>query len=483
MKILRTAAHRLWHSDLLVSWGAMAVRLFSMGLVLPAILLLFPAAEAALWFLALLIIGLTVVASFGLEGTYARVLAYAMAGGEIDDIPHGANAHSKETEIAADGSPNPRALGKLVSTMAATSLVLTGLSLILGTGAYLFSTRQIISQLDDPSSGAAVLMLAVLTFAASVWGQQHVAWLVGTGRILILKRLELLTGFGHMGSLLAVMLLDGGLVVLIIVHCSWLWVVILRNAWLSRRFDIEGAFAKAPLRFERDAFERIWPAQWRLGVATLSSFGVLQLSGLIVAGVATPASSAIYLFSLRLATTVSSISQPAFYNRIPAFAALWAQGDLSGLVKTTRWRLQLSYWSFSIAHVGIGVFVTGLLMIFPNTGYTFDIALWTCFGIAFFAERMAGMHAQLVMLTNFVPYKLSIYAGILAILTGGPLTYAFGEIGMPIGYALGMIIGFLPHVMRLSYAALPLGWPDYEKRTSLYPFLLILAYSVVVGLL
>ena len=43
--------------------------------------------------------------------------------------------------------------------------------------------------------------------------------------------------------ILAALFLGGGFALLVAVHCAWLWTVILCNAWLSRRLDVEGAFA------------------------------------------------------------------------------------------------------------------------------------------------------------------------------------------------------------------------------------------------
>jgi len=148
-----------------------------------------------------------------------------------------------------------------------------------------------------------------------------------------------------------------------------------------------------------------------------------------------------------------------------------------------RRRMVLAYWSFVAAYVAAGLLAERFVSLALARDYHFDGLLMAALGLAFFVERMAGMHAQLVMLANVVPYRLTLVSGTLAVLFGPALAQVVGVAGLPLGYLAGLLLGFLPQVMRRSHLALGLPWPGFERDTSMYPLLAVAIFSMVLTLI
>lgn len=109
--------------------------------------------------------------------------------------------------------------------------------------------------------------------------------------------------------------------------------------------------------------------------------------------------------------------------------------------------------------------------------------LWAAFGLAFFIERIAGMHGQLYMLTNKVMYLLNVTSGAIYLGLAVALVGSAGMIAFPIAYLAGLLIAFAPIIMMQTYRIFALPFPEFELRTSAFPLLVIVTYAVIAALL
>ena len=407
--------------------------------------------------------------AFGTEATYTRHISYAMGGRPL-----------LATRVMENSEPDIDALRRITSTVLGTSLLLTAICLVLLSVGSAMASHRLINQLDQPTVGWAMLVLVVLSASAAVWGQAHMAYLMGTGRILSLRRWEFVTGVASAASVLAVVLLDGGLLPLISVVCFWWWVGLLRNAWMARRFDVQGSFGSARPAFDRDVLSLAWPAQWRLGVSTLFSQGAIQISGLAAAQFLAAPALASYLFHLRLIQLVNGFSLPPFYNRIPEFARLYSMGRFDGIRELAKRRMRLSYWAFTMSFMCVGLGTDWFITNYTTQGYSFFPALWGAFGVAFFLERMAGMHGQLTMLSNRVPYYLNIGAGVVYLALSPIVVGQLGNVAFPVSYAVGLAIAYTPFAIVMSQRVIQFPYLSFLAATAGLPALVLLFYAALI---
>ena len=475
--------NRFWNSDLLVSWSGFAIKLASTALVVPFVLIVMPPNEAAFWLLLQLIFSFNTVTSFGFQVTYSRLISYAIGGATLDQLATGRRSIQSGTRSQMPApSLNKDTLVRVISTLRSVGFatsVLSALILIIGGG--LASLRPI-STLEMPIIGWIALTVTVFTSTVTIWGQTYVSFLLGSGNVLALRRLELIIGIGQTVSVLATILLSRSFLGLVIVTNAWLVFGVIQNAFLSRRNDIDDAFTTTQRSIDIAVWRAAWSPQWRQGLSVLFTAGVVQFSGLVSAQFLGPVSLAGYLFHLRLIQAVSSFSLPPLYNRIPQLSAHFAEGRDDIVRDVARHRMSLSYWSFCGAFLAVGFLGGWFIKTFTHVGYQFSGALWVAFGVSFFMERVAGMNAQLVMLTNRVPYLLNLTSGLIYLALAFVLAPMLGEIAFPISYFVGLTLGFVPIVVRRAHRLHALPFPEFELRTLALPFLGILAYALLNAL-
>jgi O-antigen/teichoic acid export membrane protein len=472
--------NRFWNSDLFVSWGGLAMRLASAIIVTPFILIFMPANEAAIWLLLQLIFGFNIVVSFGLQATYTRFISYAVGGATIRQLAEGRPSIQPGTSGDFPASvPDIEALSRVTNTLCGVGFSTSIFSaLIFSVGAGLASLRPI-AELGHPALGWTALSVTVITTTLTVWGQTYISFLLGVGHVLALRRWELITGIGQTISILAAIWLGGGLLALVFVANAWLIFGVIRNAFLTRQYDIENIFKSARPSIDSVVWRAAWSPQWRLGFAVLFTAGVVQLSGIAAAQFLGPAALASYLFHLRLIQTVNNFSLPPLYNRLPQLSAHFAEGRDDLVRDIARRRMSLAYWSFCGAFLAIGFIGGWFIKTFTHAGYQFSSALWAAFGLSFFMERVAGMNAQLVMLTNRVPYLLNLTSGLIYLVVTFTLAPSLGEIAFPVGYLAGLTLASAPIVMFRAHRLHALPFPEFELRTLFFPLLGILAYTLL----
>lgn len=470
---------RFWNSDLLVSWGVFAVRFASTLVVVPAVLVALPPADVALWLLLTLILGLAGVVSFGLQATFTRLFSYAMGGAPVSRFPEATSLAQRREAMPCEpaaATPDTEALARVATTLYGMGAALTMVAaLLFGVGGTVASAR-LVDALERPETGWAVVAITVVGAVALVWGQVYVAFLMGVNRVLTLRRWEFVTDLGQAASLIATILLDGGLLALICIANGWAIFGIARNGYLSRRYDVDGAFSRATPALDQEVVRKSWPAQWRLGLGVLFSLGVVQLSGVAAAQVGSPGQVASYLFHLRLITLVNNFSLPPLYNRVPQLAQHMAAGRLDLLRDLARRRMAIAYWTFAGAFFAIGISGQWFIDTFATADYVFSPLLWGAFGLALFAERVCGMHMQLYMLTNRVLYLLNVASGALYLLLAVILNPVLGMVAFPLAYLAGLVLAFGPFIVPRVHRAFDLPFPEFQLRTSVPALLAMLAF-------
>ena len=477
LTILKTefkkSIHRVWNSPTMMTWGSFLTRSLSLVIVLPLILTHLSTAEIALWYLFSTIIGLQMLADVGFSPTFSRVIAYGMGGLNTFDLK------DLRTIRQSPGlsEPNWETIEKICSTMGAVYLRLTVISIFLLATLGTYALWKPISTIGDITSGWIAWNIILLASTVTLLGNTYSAYLQGVNQIALLRRWEILTSLGAIGTSFIVLLLGGGLLGLVIANQGWLVFNIFRNRWLCAKIE-GGRFQKFTHKeIDPIVFEAVWPSAWRSGLGVFMSYGLVQISGVIYAQFGSASGVASYLLALRLMQTISQFSQAPFYSKLPLLAKLRSEGNLEQQVNVAKRGMLLAYWTYVAGFIGLGVLATPLLRLIGSNAEFVNPLLWGLMGLSMFAERYGAMHIQLYSTTNHIIWHIANgVSGVIYLVVVLALFKQIGVYAFPVGTLAGYLGFYSWYSARHSYRAFGLKFWDFERSAMFIPLLFMLIY-------
>jgi hypothetical protein len=465
---MRATGRRIWTSPTITSWGSLAIRLASVVVLLPLVLVRFAPSEVAVWqlFSALFLLGMML--DFGLAPTFIRLLSYARAGMSIESMGRVGAAPSRGLE----GKPEESA-AEIFSTMrwlyVRMALLVTVVMLVLGTLALQTPIRQV----PDPSGAWVAWGLVVVTLLLFLAGASFGAALQGMNLIAEMRRWEIAFGCLQMVSSVAVIWFGGGLLELVAAYQFWALVAVARNRWLLKARHPE--LFKAPGASSQRVMAVAYAPASRNVVGVVSSLGVIQLSGVLYSQAAPADAVAAYLLALRLISVVSAFSQAPFYSKIPSLAQLHAAGRPEAVLKTAARGMTIAHWVF-VAGALLAAFGAPLALqvIGSKTGFVSPL-VFAMLALAFFVERFGAMHIQLYSLTNHVVIHIAngVTGVVVCLLSLWWLTSA-GLLAFPAAMLAGYVFFYCPYAVVHSVRAFAIRWPRFELKISVLPLSVLL---------
>ena len=472
--VLSRFVRRVWNSPTLMTYGSFFTRSLSLVVVLPFLLTRLSTEEIYLWYLFLSIAGFQLLVDMGFSPTFSRVIAYAMAGEDLQSL--------KSPKGGANGSPNWKTLESIWSTMRFVYVRLGTawflLLLCIGT----LAVSGPVTVMNDATSAwiswCVVLVVSFVTFRGIVYS----AYLQGVNKIAVLRRWEIITAVGSAISSVLVLVWLEDLLALVLVSYGWGLLNVARNRWLAGRVHERRLSGFMESGKNEAVMQAVWSSTWRTGVGVLMSYGIVQSSGVIYAQVATPAEAATYFLTLRMIQVVSQFSQAPFYSKLPKLASMYSVGSYSELVAFAKKGMQLSYLSFVIGFVLLGIIGDRLLPYIGSNAEFPGTVLWGLFGIAYFFERYGAMHINLYSTTNnIINHVANGVSGIVYIFTGAVLYGYIGILAFPAALIAGNAGFYAWYAARHSYRAFGLEFLSFEL-TAMIPFLAVLLLYVLTGL-
>lgn len=463
---------KIWNSPTLTTWASFLTKSLSLVVILPLILTRLTTEEISLWYLFSTIIGLQILIDLGFSVTFSRVISYGLAGAtQIKDFRFHSEVNSlKET--------NWEIIEKICSTMKVIyfrlSYLLFFLLIILGT----WGLYKPISETNYPTYAWVAWIIIIITSTITLQGNTYNSYLQGMNQIAPLRRWEALTSIGAIITSFLLLVLGGGLLGLVIANQGWLIINIFRNRWLCIFMD-SGQFRQFKnLGIDSDIFQSVWPSAWRSGIGIFMGFGLVQLSGVIYAQVSSAAEVASYLLALRLIQTINQFSQAPFYSKLPLLAILRSEGNLEKQISIAKRGMTLSYWTYTIGFITVGLFSNPLLNIIGSNAEFVSPLLWSLMGFAMFAGRYGGMHMQLYSTTNHIIWHIANgVSGCIYLVVALSLFNKIGVYAFPVGL-LASYLGFQCWYSALhSYRAYGLTFWSFERSVMLIPLLVMLGYT------
>jgi hypothetical protein len=438
---------RLWHSPTLMTWGSLASRLLGLMLVLPLVFVRFPAPDVAVWQLFATLLTLLLILDFGLSPTFSRMISYAVGGARIHDL---ANMAKPALERQNDADP-ATILAVYASMRWLYARLILGMAVLISVGGSL-ALKNTISQMDDPMLGWSAWLVVLATSMASVWANAYSSAIQGFNQIATLRRWEILTSLGQIGSSFLVLSLGGNLLHLIAVSQAW----VVFGMWRNRKLllHIYPALAQAPKQADPLVLKALWPATWRSGLGILMSQGIIQLSGIAYGQLASAAELASYLFALRVITTISQFSQAPFYSKLPTLGVCFARGETTEQLRIASKGMRLASWVLVAGTLGVALCMEPALQLIHSKVQFVSPALWALMSWAFFIERVGAMHIQLYSLTNHIIWHIANgVTGTVMLILAWLLYPEFG-------------IAAFPAAMLSSYALIYTAYAMYKTSTT-----------------
>lgn len=465
--------HRVWRSDTAMTWAALLTRVGGGLLLMFAVIRVLPPETAAVWLLFRVVLGLRILVESGLGATLSRVIAYAMGGAdEIGDL-------RGKVHVPAVGGANWALVDRIWSstqrTYLAGALITLGVLLLVATPLLI----RPMAQLPSPTEGWWAWVVMAVSMAVVFWGASFVAYLLGVGRVALVRGWEAVVRSAALVFALATLWMGGGLFELVLVMQLFEVALVATNALLVAGVRVPVQTAANTAGASGDIVRVVLPRAWRnaLGVSLIA--GVNQLSGLVLAQWFTGATLASYLVAYRMFDAVNMFSMAPFYSKIPLLARLNAAGRRPEQVALARQRMFVSLSAYALGAACLG----GLGGIaFRYLGVSIDFAdplLGALLMMGFFAERVGAMHLQFYTTTNHEVghimnggYAILFSAFVLV------LVRPMGIYGVPaamIAAHLGFPLWYSTYLTRTEFG---LGWSTFHRSVLVLPTLLL-----VIGIL
>ncbi|NJK51869.1 MAG: hypothetical protein HC936_01990 [Leptolyngbyaceae cyanobacterium SU_3_3] len=420
------------------------------------------------------IIGLQALFDIGFSPTFARLTAYALGGRASDTFQD-----LRQVESFVNTGANWAVIERICATMRLLYLRLALASLFLLAPVGTLALWKPISAIGNSTfawiAWAVIVPVSILTLL----GNTYSSYLQGMNQITLLRRCETLTSLAAILTSFLVLLLNGGLLGLVVANQSWLLVAILRNRWLCRQID-NGRFQRFNQQsLEPEIFQVAWSSAWRSGLGAFMSYGLVQISGLIYAQVAATSGVAAYLLALRLIQVVSQFSQAPFYSKLPTLARLRSEGKVAQQVVVAKRGMELSYWSYVIGFIAIGLLANPLLKLIGSNAEFVSPLLWGVMGLSMFAERYGAMHIQLYSTTNHIIWHIAngisglIYLCIILLLFQKISVYAF-----PVASLLSYVGFYCWYVARHTYKVFDINFWNFDLKPISIPLFIVIIYCL-----
>jgi O-antigen/teichoic acid export membrane protein len=249
--------------------------------------------------------------------------------------------------------------------------------------------------------------------------------------------------------------------------------VMVNKALLKNLLPFE--FSRVKPKFYKKIFQGTWTSAWRSGAGITMTYGTIQGSGLLLAQFLEPPVLASFLLAQKIIQLASSVAQVPFYTQLPKLARLYAQNDIKGVMSISRAGMAESNWILLIAILFIGLFSENILyFVHSKTSFVY-MPIWWAMGLAIMLERLGAMYLQIYSLTNDIVWHIANGISGLLMLGFTIIFYnTFGVIGVPLGWAAGYGIFYLPYSIVLSLKKFKPKSKIKELIYNILPILIIL---------
>ena len=466
-----TILRRFWESSTLTTWASLGVKTISLVVIFPLVLAKFDHFEIQVWYLVQSVFKFQFLFDFGFSSTFVRVIAYTVSGGEyskVDNHTNGKRFYTKEML--------PRIYGTMSRVYNNLSLILLILFVSLG-------SITLIKPVSTAGLGLGfwlVWMFSVSTAAFYVRGLKYASCLQGLGYVALVRRWEAIMGILSATSCVAIVYSEISVIYMILNVQFWVLLNTLRNFLLIRYINNKDNLNLVKNVFDREVFLKVWPSAWRSGIGVFLSSGIINLSGILYAQVASSKASASYLICVRLFQTLINFSNAPFYSKLPVFAKTYAQNKNEFLLGMLNKSMFLTLACYVAGASMIILFGENLLFILKSDVQLPGALFVICFALSFFFERVGAMYLQIHSLKNYIIWHFVNCMNLILILTFVVFLYNYlGFISFPVGMLIANLIFFFPYSSYRSEETINIKTKTHYCFSFFVPFVVLLVVIAI----
>lgn len=443
---MQRSIKRLWESPTFASWASMGVRAGGFVILLPILAARLPKADFEFWLLLANATALILMATFGFDATFVRLIAYARAGRTIEEMRDLASRVDR-TFLPA----NEEALQRIILFLRKAFLVIALIGLLLALTVGTLALYPAIGRTTSQWQGWICWLLVSAGCAANLYGINYSCILQGFDRIAMLRRWEAIFGLGTMTATIVTVWISSNLLSLVLVWQLGGLIGILRNRWLACGIpEVQKVGRRDMWNSDAELWKTAWPVAWRSGITTLGSHGLIQASGIIYSLMPNPKQLAGYLLCVRLSQFLYALASVPFQSHVPLMARLRAEGHLVRQLEIAGKVMRRVYGSAILGVLGVGLLVNFILAQ-SGSEVRVDQRVWWTFGLALNVQLYGGMLGGLYVMSNRVFGHLAIIVfGLSYYGSGLALTPIFGDVGA----AAALFVG-------CTAAAIYAAWKTY----------------------
>jgi hypothetical protein len=456
----------------------MGVRAGGQVVILPILANRLPEADLELWLLFSNVTVLVMMASFGFDVTFIRLIAYGLAGRRVSEMRDLSGGTDNPAGSPADESTLVRIIAFLRRMFLRIALCALAVAIVPGS----LALSPTVARSSNPSASWLSWGIVSVGCFVAVYGLVYTSILQGFNRIALLRRWEAIFGLGAVVSVVVAVLVSPSLLTAVAVWQAFGLAAFARNHWLAHRIKPVQAAKSVRSHADKELWDIAWPVAWRSGATTLGSHGLIQASGIIYSLLPNPAQLAGYLLSLRLFQILYQIAGVPFHSHVPLMARLRASGTGGADHLQIARKVMRRVYATVVLGVAVVAFLGNPILRLVSPALQLDPMVWWTLGFALLFQLYGGMLASLYALSNRV-------FGHIAIIVFGLTYYGFGLVLTPqlsdFGLALALLIGCVAaaaYAAWKTYPALGIRAWHFERGVSL-PALYVLGGLFLVAII
>ncbi len=422
---------KIFDSPTLMSWSSVFVRFGSALFVLPLLLKVYSSVEQSFWFFTNTIAGFAMLADSGFGATLVRAVAYFDAGAVR--IPKTRKEYDEKMEIIKD-EPNIEKLRDLLTTSVRIYTFLTLFLIFILSTAGILMVWNIMSlghhRLDLWLAYVVLIPYCAIMITAVKWS----SFVRGLGFISLEARFGLMQGTLQIFVFIVMLSFKLPPVYLISFMTFQVIVRFFYLRWYVLRWFRKKGFKVLKRRhFDKEIFNSMWGATWRLGGLSWGSYAISSGTSLVIAQLKDPVMMASFLFTMRIVGFINNLARAPFYTNVPKIYSLAAKKNFKTLKVKSSEYIFLGLLVLGLGFTAISAFGNlGLDLVGIKTRFVpLSILLVICF--TEILDMHASYHASIYTSTNHIPF-------LWPALISGALIIGLGFYIMPIYGIMGLVL-------------------------------------------
>ena len=475
---------KLWNSPTFTTWAGFFSKAIYGIILLPIVSIKLSTEELSVWLLLNVFIGLQMLGDLGFGSTFSRAISHAYGGAIKITIYKNSQDQNFINKSDKSNIPNWNLINRLYVTTSLLYFILSiVLIIIVGIIGY-FSLKIPIDNLLNKSEGWYSFIIVLTAIFINFNGSKYRIFLQGINKVALLQRNQSIVAILTVIASVIVVLLTNSLIALIIIQQIGTAIAVIVFKYLSNKNYPESK----PILFNDNKIDfklikSIFPIAWRSWFGVLMAFGVVQVSGIIVAQYGNSAQTASYLISIKIIDLVKNFSNAPFYSQIPYMNQLFLSKDKKLLLTLAFQRMKYTLLILTVSLGIITIFGNDILTLINSNVKLVNNDIFIILLISAFFERYGALHIQLLTLSNNIIWHIvTAISGTLFLV----ISYYLINIGRePIfSFSIALLISYVGfyswYSSYKSYAFYKMNFIKTEYQTTLIP-IIVMAIIIIIN--